>query len=50
MYAQNLLGRILDFGEGFKNLLTWTHPEKTLFLFLCACFGVVLFARGRRDT
>ena len=34
VYAQNLLGRILDFGEGFKNLLTWTHPEKTLFLFL----------------
>jgi len=45
VYAQNLLGRILDFGEGFKNLLTWTHPEKTLFLFLCACFGVILFAR-----
>ena len=30
--AKNLLGRILDFGEGLR-ILTWTHPER-----LCFCF------------
>lgn len=45
VYAQNLLGRILDFGESAKNLVTWAHPDKTLFLLGCACFALILFAR-----
>lgn len=28
-YVQNLMNRILDYAESFKNLLNWTAPEKT---------------------
>src|SRR5690606_17495173 len=28
-YVQNVLARILDNLESFKNLLNWTHPRKT---------------------
>mmetsp|Transcript_12031 Transcript_12031/g.36182 ORF Transcript_12031/g.36182 Transcript_12031/m.36182 type:complete len:1189 (-) Transcript_12031:25-3591(-) len=46
-YAQNVLGRYLDFLESLKNLFTWAHPEKTGAFFLAACVGVLLFARIR---
>ena len=44
-YAVSLLpgwGRILDFGEGFKNLLTWTHPERLCFYLGVRALGCVI--------
>ena len=44
-YAQNCLGYVLDFLESWKNMLSWTHPEKTGFVLLCSLVGVLLFAK-----
>ena len=44
-WAQNALGRYLDVMESMKNLVNWTHPEKTGLIFAGVLVGAVLFCR-----
>ncbi|KAH8072442.1 hypothetical protein JL721_3717 [Aureococcus anophagefferens] len=44
-WAQNALGRYLDVMESMKNLVNWTHPEKTGLIFVGVLVGAVLFCR-----
>lgn len=45
VYAQNLLGGILDVLESCKNALNWTHPSKTAVLFATTVGLAALFWR-----
>ncbi|KAJ1452725.1 hypothetical protein M885DRAFT_619701 [Pelagophyceae sp. CCMP2097] len=43
IYAQNVLGAIVDFYESLKNALSWTHPRKTLGIFGGCGAGACVF-------